>query len=670
MLAHLLYGYLLCIQGLHSIGRGLLLYYLVLGCLAIPLGQDNERQFPRLLFCVTLKICRTEGTGRRGVYYMENASRILEIASSLEFKDLQKDLEQIIERSKKANAELIFPLVGEFSSGKTTLLNALTDCKKLETATKPTTATIYELHFGCEKCSANVLTSNGQLEEYDIDNLKNEVLKDATVVNIFDTSTRVPSTTILVDTPGLSSPDPKHKQTLVDFLPYADGILLVTDVNQQITRSLTDFIDTMKLSKKPIYLVITKCDTKSSSDLEAAKTYISDNCKLPIQQIACVSASKDDLHELYTLLDTIQKDKNDIVKKVDGQRLKNIVKEMLVRIEDLLKASSSDKDLDEAIRRQEYELNVINRNIERLIDDTKSEIEDKERSIVRNFEDKVSERLEVLVTGKSENFDADAVSAINNTASLLFNDYKVSIQRLLQEKAHSRRNTDDGISLRSLEEMDMSSYSISGLSYNLDLNSAGHQYDGWISTGVKVAAAVGAVVAVASTGGASAVAAAATVDNAIDVADTVSDVSSIVSNNRTVDRIERVVSLAGKASDQFDTIDGYNQRAGQQVGANKGIVESMVGFVTDKTWGKPQRKRAIRNYMDNSLMPDFKREITVVGNQLIANIRISLQEEASETIDAKRSSLEILKQERKDKKDAYNQRINQIRDYKHELMTL
>ena len=601
---------------------------------------------------------------------MENLDKFIDIAEYLELGNLVQELQTVKKRSRQENVTLVLPLVGEFSSGKTTLLNALTDCKKLETATKPTTATIYELHFGCEKCSANVLTSNGQLEEYDIDNLKNEVLKDATVVNLFDTSTRVPSTTILVDTPGLSSSDPRHKQTLVDFLPYADGILLVTDVNQQITRSLTDFIDTMKLSQKPIYLIITKCDTKSSSDLEAAKTYISDNCKLPIQQIACVSASKDDLHELYTLLDTIQKDKNDIVKKVDGQRVKNIIKEMLNRMEELLKASSSDKDLDEAIRRQEYELNVINRNIERLIDDTKSEIEDKERSIIRNFEDTVSERLEILVTGKSENFDADAVSAINNTASLLFNDYKVSIQRLLQEKARSRRNTDDGISLRSLEEMDMSSYSISGLNYNLDLNSVGHQYDGWISTGVKVAAAVGAVVAVASTGGASAVAAAATVDNAIDVADTVSDVSSIVSNNRTVDRIERVVSLAGKASDQFDTIDGYNQRAGQQVGANKGIVESMVGFVTDKTWGKPQRKRAIRNYMDNSLMPDFKREITVVGNQFIANIRISLQEEASETIDAKRSSLEILKQERKDKKDAYNQRINQIRDYKHELMTL
>ena len=474
--------------------------------------SDSSRAY---YFVLTLKICRTMGTGRRGVY-MENITRILEIANSLGFDDLRKDLERIYERTKQTNAELTFPLVGEFSSGKTTLINALTDSKKLETATKPTTATIYEVHFGCEKCHASVLNANGDFEEYDdISALKNDQLADATVVNIFDTSTKVPSTTILVDTPGLSSPDPRHKQTLVDFLPYADGILLVTDVNQQITRSLTDFIQTMKLSKKPIYLVITKCDTKSQSDLDAAKQYISDNCKLPIQQMACVSSLKDNLQELYTLLDTIQKDKNNIVKQVDGQRVKNIVNEMLARMEELLKVSSTDKDLDEAIRKQEYELNLINRNIERLIEDTKSEIEETERNIIRKFEDTISERLESLVVGKSDNFDADAVSAINNTASLLFNDYKFDIQRLLQEKARSRKNTENGIFLRSLEEMDISSYSISGLNYNLDLNSAGHQYDGMISTGVKVAAAVGAVVAVASTGGGAAVAAAATVDIAM-----------------------------------------------------------------------------------------------------------------------------------------------------------
>ena len=34
------------------------------------LGKDNERQFPRLLFCVTLKICRTKGDGEaRSILY-------------------------------------------------------------------------------------------------------------------------------------------------------------------------------------------------------------------------------------------------------------------------------------------------------------------------------------------------------------------------------------------------------------------------------------------------------------------------------------------------------------------------------------------------------------------------------------------------------------------------
>ena len=35
--------------------RAVAVLSIMVGCLAIPLGLDNERQFPRLLFCVTLK---------------------------------------------------------------------------------------------------------------------------------------------------------------------------------------------------------------------------------------------------------------------------------------------------------------------------------------------------------------------------------------------------------------------------------------------------------------------------------------------------------------------------------------------------------------------------------------------------------------------------------------
>ena len=409
---------------------------------------------------------------------MKDIDRLIEIANAINAKDIESDLLYIKERSLQPNAELIFPLVGEFSSGKTTLINALTDSKKLETATKPTTATIYEVHFGCDRCYATVLMADGSRKQIDhIEDLKNDVLSDAVVVNVFDTSKQVPNTTILVDTPGLSSPDPKHKQTLVDFLPQADGILLVTDVNQQITRSLTDFIETMKLSKRPIYLVITKSDTKSPQALKDAKQYISENCKLPIEQIACVSANNNDLSELHQLLDTIQKVKNEILKQVDAQRIDIAVHTLLQRIDELLKASNSDKELDQAIRQQESELNRLIRNIDHLVDATHLDIEDKSKSIQRDFEKLAFDKLETIVSNKSDNFDAEAVSAINSLATLLMNQFRSDIHAVFQEKIRERRSSDEAINLHVLEEIDLSQLSITGLEYNINLNDLGHQYD-------------------------------------------------------------------------------------------------------------------------------------------------------------------------------------------------
>ncbi len=604
---------------------------------------------------------------------IDNIETLRNIAEYLGFDNIVSELEAIDMRSKQENASLILPLVGEFSSGKTTLINALTDSKKLETATKPTTATIYEVHFGCDSCHAKVVDEKGELHSVqDIADLKNSTLADAKVVTVFDTSNRVPSTTILVDTPGLSSPDPKHKQTLVNFLPKADGIMLVTDINQQITRSLTDFIETMKLSKRPIYLILSKSDTKSESEIEAAKKYISDNCQIPLKQIAVVSASTGSLDELYSLLDSIQKDKKDILKKVDSQRIKNIIDVMTNHIDELMKASNSDKDLEEAIRRCQYELDKISRNIDRLIDSMSDDIEEEGRTLSRKFEDTIFSKLNGLVTGKSNNFDAEAISLINNTATLLLNEYRNNIKTILREKANRQKGSENEVTLSSLEEIDMSTIQMTELSYNLDLNSMGHEYDGWIKTGVIAAAAVGAVAAVAASGGAAAqaVAAATTVDNVIDVADTVSDVGSIVSNQKTVGRIEKAVGFVSNASEKYNSFNESNQQIGQQMGSDKGMIDSAVGLVTDKIMSKPQRVRAIRNYIDSSLTPEFKLQLSNISQSLVNSIRNSLQNEASILIGQKTDSLNQLKSEMKEKKDVFENRMEQLREYKTLLLTI
>ena len=612
------------------------------------------------------------------------------IAQSLGFNDLMAELNALAQRQEQENCPLILPLVGEFSSGKTTLINALTDSKKLETATKPTTATIYQIHFGSESCHATVYYEDGKhIEVEDIAELKNDAINDAAIVDVYDTSNKVPSTTILVDTPGLSSPDPRHKQTLVDFLPQADAILLVSDINQQITRSITDFIKTMSLAKRQIFLVLTKSDTKSASDLIAAKEYISKNTEIPLAQVACVSAIKNDMSELYELFDSIQKSKGDILQKVNEQRLSNIAKEMLGRIDKLMSASSSDMETDEAIREQQYSLDKLNRNIDRLISDLRSDINDIETSISREFEDKVFDSLDTIVAGNSNDFDSEAISTINSLSSLLFSDYKVQVQRRLREKAESRSQSDDAVNLRSISELDMSSYAINGLSYNLNLNTIGHERDGAISNGLKVAAAVAAVAtagcalagaaggvatAGAATGAASSAGvtagAAASSASALGAADLVLDAGTILYARSKLSKMERMAKFAGQASERLTKINDADQKFGEQMGASKGMVESLVGFVTENMCSKPQRRRAIINYIDGTLAPQFKSELSQISNALTQAISDILHQEASTSAEQMVSALNELKSARTAKEAEFKERMAKLKDYKRELSIL
>ena len=606
------------------------------------------------------------------------------IAQSLGFNDLMAELNVLAQRQEQENCPLILPLVGEFSSGKTTLINALTDSKKLETATKPTTATIYQIHFGSESCHATVCYEDGkQIEVKDIAELKNDAINDAAIVDVYDTSNKVPSTTILVDTPGLSSSDPRHKQTLVDFLPQADAILLVSDINQQITRSITDFIKTMSLAKRQIFLVLTKSDTKSASDLIAAKEYISKNTEIPLAQVACVSAIKNDMSELYDLFDSIQKSKGDILQKVNEQRLSNIAKEMLGRIDRLMSASSSDKETDEAIHEQQHSLDKLNRNIDRLISDLRSDINDIETSISREFEDKVFDSLDAIVAGNSNDFDSEAISTINSLSSLLFSDYKVQVQKRLREKAESRSQSDDAVNLRSISELDMSSYAINGLSYNLNLNTIGHEKDGAIANGLKVAAAVAAVATVASaaptalgaaTGAASGAGAtagaAASSASALGAADLVLDAGTILYARSKLSKMERMAKFAGQASEHLTKINDSDHKFGEQMGASKGMVESLVGFVTENMCSKPQRRRAIINYIDGTLAPQFKSELSQISNALTQAISDILHQEASTSAEQMVSALNELKSARTAKEAEFKERMAKLKDYKRELSIL
>lgn len=581
--------------------------------------------------------------------------KLIEIATEIGAESISKELNFIENKMNQANCDLVLPFIGEFSSGKTTLINALTDSKKLETATTPTTASIFEIHFGCDNCSADVFDKNGNATHIDdIAELKNEQLGDSPYILVRDTSKLIPSSTVIVDTPGLSSPDPRHKQTLVKFLPQADGIILVVDVNQSITRSLSDFIKTMKLSNRSIFLVITKCDTKSPSEVDAQKNYIAENCGIDIKYVACVSAINNDLQQLFDMFKAISKDKESILRKVNEQRLEKAAIALKTRIDEMLQSSSTDKELDQAINEQEKDLERLDKNIDRLIKESRAEIEEIGWTTANKFEDAISQRLNSIAASKGKNFDAEALSAINTTAALVLSEYKDKVRQLLNNKA-KHFNDMESLNIQSLHNIDMSNINISKIEYNIDLNEMGHEHDKQIKVGLIAAAAIGiALVAPTALGAAGAE---ATTVGGMSVGEAAIEATEITMIAKSASRNARIQR-------NINAINSYDNQYGQQIGQSNGIISSVIGLVTDSTMGKPQRKKAISDYINSTLLPSFNEEMNRICNEITNFIDNTMHNEAASTISEKRKALqELLNKQRNDKAE-FEKRINQLKKFR------
>ncbi len=592
---------------------------------------------------------------------MTEISNLINIAENIGMNQAANALKAIQERGKQSEAPIYLPFVGEFSSGKTSLINALTDSKKLETKTKPTTATIFEIHFGQPKCDAEVFDIQGQATHFeDISEIKNDNIADAPFVLVNDTSTKISKTTVIIDTPGLSSPDPRHKETLVKFLPKADGIILVVDVNQSITKSLTDFIDSIKISQRPIYLVITKCDTKSPSQVESQKKYIAEQCKISLNHTACVSSSKNELDEIYELFKQIAISKAKILEEVNRQRVRIIADEITKRVDELLKVSNSDEELEQSIVNQKNDLRRFNNKIDKLLRDSEEEIEEKARLATRKFEDLMSSRFESLAKSNSNNYDSDAISAIRTNSLLVINEFKQDISQILRNKANSKKDTDDSLNLLSLQSIDMSGIQLGGLSYGLNLNSLGHEYDGMIKTGLGIAAVAAVTIATAGTGTVAA-GAAATAEGAAVAAEGAAVATEAI-GLMDVAQVATDIYLYNKLSENDEPKSNQSNQPKE-----KGMLDQLIGKITDSTMGKPQRAKAIRVYLNDTLIPEFKNEMYRIKTQIMQLISAALQNEATATINEKTQALQALKEKSRNQLQEFRERKEELKEFRKVL---
>lgn len=609
---------------------------------------------------------------------MESLNRIIEIAESLEQKSIAERLRAIEERTKNPSAQLILPLIGEFSAGKTSLINALTDSKVLEIASRPTTATLYQIFFGSTENKAVALTAEGEEVELQLDALKNDELLKYPTVNLFDTSTKVPKDIIFVDTPGLSSPDPKHREVLISILPRVDAILLTVDANQPITRSLLAFVKEMRLAEKPIYLILNKTDTKSTGELQDLKAGIARDIDLPIDSIVCTSASMGGVSELQQLLTKIQGQKTQIIAKVDALRTKELIGELRSFIAEILRSSSSPKELKEAVRAQERELERLQSNIRQLMERVEEKLSDKVDETQSTLRTQLWSSLNGILSKKNISYNEAIDAEVKRVKTILLQNFTRQVSTTIREVNASSR--DIHVQLPSAETIDLSQLGEQANAIQMeDFDSVGHGWDkaiGWATVGlasvagVATLAATGGLAALglggaAGAAGATGAAGAATAAGvAIEAGEAAVMATTAVKTTKMM-RMMNVMSKAGSFIQKGHQISSVVSSAAEK---ERGFIEGLVGKATE-FFSKPRREAAVEHFLDAQILPNFEADLRNYLSESLRLIGERMNAEAATLVGEKREALSQLQTQQEQEQAKYEAEIKAMKEKDQYLAT-
>lgn len=186
-------------------------------------------------------------------------------------------------RSRLRAERLKILVVGEFSRGKSTFINALVGLPVLPSKVNPTTATINVLTGG-HPARAEVQYVDGRVESLALpdagvnkflDRLvttANEQAQSIRVVNIQVPGRLESIQADLVDTPGVNDLDQAREETTFGYLRQADAAVMLLDAQQPISESERSFLKDKVIGSdvRRILFVVNKID-EVDSDANASR---------------------------------------------------------------------------------------------------------------------------------------------------------------------------------------------------------------------------------------------------------------------------------------------------------------------------------------------------------------------------------------------------------------
>jgi tetratricopeptide (TPR) repeat protein/GTPase SAR1 family protein len=242
----------------------------------------------------------TEARGRQLGIDRAPTEGIAELAAFLEkIVAARRELGHFVGDVARAAANLDQPLLvtvmGEFSSGKSSFVNAFIGADVAPTGITPTTATINVVRYGRER-GGRIIAADGTASELGWDALM-ERLKALTpdeARGIDRVEILVPLPQLekinIVDTPGLNSIQPEHEATARAFIARADAVVWVFTANQGGKASEQKALQAIRDEGKRVLGVLNKSDQLSETEIGEVRAFISGTLGELVETIVPFSA--------------------------------------------------------------------------------------------------------------------------------------------------------------------------------------------------------------------------------------------------------------------------------------------------------------------------------------------------------------------------------------------
>ena len=179
------------------------------------------------------------------------------------------ELEQLDElRQLVQDERFSVVVIGEFSRGKSTFINALLGAALIPMDVLPETAVIHALHYG-EEPALTVVRRDGSTEKGEASSeylqqfvVGNQDVDAVSYIKIAYPADFLAGNVLLVDTPGVSDMDEQRAEITYGFLPQADVVIVLLDATAPLKKTEKDFINQRVLPQgiRRVIFVANKAD--------------------------------------------------------------------------------------------------------------------------------------------------------------------------------------------------------------------------------------------------------------------------------------------------------------------------------------------------------------------------------------------------------------------------